>query len=146
MPPKAKGPKRLFRSRQWCPTHLLYKLVTDTGGDPEGNYYVTEQLTDLDKAPPWGQSTDPVPNQFDDVVGHPSIIPIDETSSGAQYFLVSRDPHSLNDAFRVPISVPGVGDFGVQGIWWRRKGAPETTDIRINGRRAPSICRNKSLF
>jgi hypothetical protein len=74
------------------------------------------------------------------------VLPITVTNSTQQYFLISPDSNSLNQAFWVPIEVPGVGDFMAQGIWWRRNGNPETTNILVNGRQSPSMCRNAPLF
>ena len=122
-----------------------YKLVTDAGDNPQGKYYVTEQLTNLELAAPWGQSQGGAPNSFDDVVG-----PLDPYGKGndstLQYFLVSPDPNSLDQAFWVPIEVPGVGDFMVQGIWWQQDGNIADTSIFVNGRRSPSNCGPHSLF
>lgn len=96
-------------------------LCLDAGDDPQGKYYVTEQLTNLQLAPPWGQSQGESPNSFNDVIG--SLNPyVSGTNSTLQYFLVSPNPNSLDQAFWVPIEVPGVGDFMVQGIWWRQNG------------------------
>jgi RHS repeat-associated protein len=126
--------------------HIDYKLVTDSGDNPQGTYYVTEQLSNLQLSPPWGQNTSPQPNSYNDVIGNPSLLPINTTNSTLQYFLVSPNPNSLDQAFWVPIEVPGVGDFMVQGNWWRRNGNADTTVILANGRRSPGTCPNASLF
>jgi RHS repeat-associated protein len=51
--------------------HIDYKLVTDSGGDPLGHIMLTEQLTNTQLAPPWGQSPGSKPNSFNDVIGNP---------------------------------------------------------------------------
>jgi RHS repeat-associated protein len=123
----------------------VYDLVTPDGRSPARPYWVTEQQTNFELAPPWGQSTDPKPNVFHDMVGWPGIIPERGTAQSQQYFLVSADRASLENAFRVDVEERDGTDYGVLGIWMSKNGGNSTVNVLINGRHAPVTCADNTF-
>jgi RHS repeat-associated protein len=126
----------------------IYTLMRADGGPlPQGmNYWITEQQTNFSLTPGRpGQSTDPMPNQFDDVIGDTSILPKKYSTDSVQYFLASADRHSLQRAFPVYVEEEDGSDFMLLGIWIGRRGGFDTIDVRINGHKAPGTC-NMNYF
>lgn len=111
----------------------VYELETLSGKNPQGQYNVTEQLSDTSLAPPWGQSTDPTQNTFDDTL-RPTFGKT-ETTTFVQYFLVS--PNTLDNAQWVPMNRPG-GVVQFNQITMTGGGfIPQNNVILVNGRQAP---------